>query len=122
MRIELASSEEKAPNPSFTLRDIDQKGPGVCDQVSVYDVSDSCTVPKCPIMWKVALSSKSNPERISYGLIPSFGSISVVPPKELQSNKRYALVVDQVQQNAASCEGKAYFLVTEKGKVLITGE
>ena len=123
LKIDLVSANERTPQPTFSTVNIAGGQPmGSCDQVRFYDVTEECRMPHCPVIWNLVLPQGSKPTKLTYGSLPGFGSMTIVPPHVLQANHRYEAIWDQRTQQADHCYGKVPFLITSNGQVLITGE
>ena len=94
--VDLASKAESLPQPSFKVSDASKEGQKpVYSRLRVFDVTDGCLPPKCPLLWHVVTRPESSPEGVTYGALPGFGTLTVDPPHDLQEGRTYELIVDQ---------------------------
>lgn len=105
--------------PSFYAKDADTAGelPQFA-QIRVYELTERCTPPNCPIVWDVVVASKHAPNEFVYGGFPGFGAQTVIPAKPLQPGARYLLVTLPNEYGSPDGRGEFYFRVTEEGRVV----
>lgn len=117
------SDNEGIPQPNFIAKNVTSadQAPSY-SQVRVYDVTESCKPPICPLFWQVVVSDTASPQKLTYGALPSFGAITIVPPRALKPGRRYEMLLDQKEPGPAQDSGAITFEVTEAGKVVVAGQ
>lgn len=118
LTIALAPEVGDVYRPRFVVADSSRVGlvPSY-DRVTVYELRNFCDVPGCPIVWQVAVSSTASPTELQYGVLPGFGSLTIVGAKPLQAGRGYRLVLDDVQVRPQSQSTSIDFTITEDGTV-----
>lgn len=107
------------PTPVFSIEHLDrqEENPSY-SQIRVFEDDGVCAVPKCSIVWHVDVSVDSSPKRLTYGKLPSIGSISVVPPRKLEVGKSYILVLDYGPSVPPTDKGKLKFRIDENAEAI----
>jgi hypothetical protein len=119
IEITLASPQERVPSPQFLAKDMSKKGQiPEYSHVRVYDVTEGCSIPGCQIVWHSVVSETTSPTKIHYGVLPSFGSITVVSPRTLRPGRKYVLTLGQEEQHVRSRYGSIEFYVNENGDII----
>lgn len=116
--VTLFDSNQKATRVKFLAKDynnLDQTP--YYSQVRVYDISSGCEVPACPLMWHAIVSDIGSPTEIQYGVMPGFGSITMLPPKQLEKNHQYRILLDQQASSPRKDLGSCDFSVEEDSSV-----
>ena len=110
------SDAERLPQPAFKALGQKKERPRY-SEVKVYHVTDDCSVPECPLVWKIIVEETQSPRKIVYGNLPTFGSQTIVSPKDLQKNNTYHLHLGPAKGEAPEGVGKLIFVVDEEGFV-----
>ena len=118
LTVDLASPNERIPEPTFIIKDYGKAGQ-VADysQVKIFDKTEGCVVPNCPLVWHINVAAGS-PAEIAYGAFPGFGSMTLVSPRQLKKNHSYIMVVDEYSDKPQKNKGALSFYVNEDGRVL----
>jgi hypothetical protein len=117
------SDNETIPQPNFSAKNVSRAEQSASySQVRVYDVTDKCKAPICPLFWQVVVSDTGSPQKITYGALPSFGSITIVPPRGLKAGHRYEMILDQKEAGPSKDSGSIVFEVTEAGRIVAVAE
>jgi hypothetical protein len=122
IEVNLASDQERIPHPSFVANDMTQKHAWPeYSEIKVYKLVQNCQVPQCPLVWNVVVSGEKSPRKIVYGALPSFGSMTIVAPQELQPGQSYALGLDRAENTPATGKGSINFIVNDDGTISSLG-
>jgi len=118
--VNLSSNQRFIPEPVFLLTDKSNEGEKPSySRVKVYEQVDSCSVPDCPLLWEVVVPLRYSPNKFHYGRNLGFGTITLIPAKNLKLNRDYTmLLTSSLHGNNESVEGRFHFRVDERGQVV----
>lgn len=119
LNVDIDPEAKMLPAPVFSVEQIDREGRNpTYSQVRVFEDDGVCKIPKCSIIWHVDVSVDSSPKRLTYGKLPSIGSISVVPPRNLEIGKSYVLVLDHGPSVPPTDKGMFKFQIDENAEAV----
>ena len=119
--INFAPDGARAPAPYFVARDYSEDGarPTYSD-IKVYELTDNCSIPNCPLMWHVAVSKVKSPIEIVYGGSPALGASTLTAAKELKQDGRYSLVLSSAESRGGeTVDGRLDFTVEEDNRIVV---
>ena len=113
LNISLASSAERIPNPSFTIKDPEQPQQPRYDTVEVWDTTDGKEAHQTKLVWKLVADPFGNRKgvaQLTYGKTID-GFKSVIDPVALVAGHRYTIRV------VGNGEGYFHFRIDNDGKL-----
>lgn len=122
-QIRLGSDAEYLPKPMFTVTSPanDRSAPSY-SRLKVYEVSDGCSIPNCPLMWNVEVSPRQSPDIFHYGKPMGLGTITLTPAKPLVTERDYKVVLVESEYYPTDFEGELNFRVSPDGQIVTVSE